>query len=79
MVYIPDNYVFFVGGNDEKTFYYNINEHKIEEVVNLNLKRIEPALIKIKNYLYCFDTVVKKNKNNGFNFERSDLCSKEVI
>ena len=79
MLYIPYNYIFFVGGNDLTTFYYNINDKKINEWGNLNFKRIEPALIKIKNYLYCFDNVIKNNENNKFSFEKTDLCSNEHL
>ena len=79
MLYIPSNYIFFVGGNDLKTFYYDINNKQISEWGNLNSKRIEPALIKNKNFLYCFDNVIKDNQNTRFNFEKTDLCSNEKI
>ena len=75
MIYIPGNYVFIVGGNDLKTFYFNIQNDKIIDWSELNRKRIEPSLILIKNYLYCFDNVNSKNNNEEFTFEKTDITS----
>ena len=79
MIYIPKKYIFIVGGNDEKTFYYDINEKKIENWGDLNKKRIEPALIQINNILYVFDNVNKDEINNDFEltFEKTDLLSSQ--
>ena len=77
MIYIPNQYIFILGGNDEKTFYYNIKDKNIYNWDNLNIKRIEPALIQVNNYLYAFDNV---NKNKGVHdfeitFEKTNLLS----
>ena len=77
MIYIPNQYIFILGGNDEKTFYYNIKDKNIYNLNNLNIKRIEPALIQVNNYLYAFDNV---NKNKGVHdfeitFEKTNLLS----
>ena len=79
MIYIPKNYIFFIGGNEINTFYLDINEKKIENWDNLNKKRIEPALIQINNYLYVFDNVNKNEINNNFEltFEKTDLLSSQ--
>ena len=72
MIFIQNNYIFFVGGNDKNTFYFDDSNSKINEWADLNKRRIEPALIKISNTLYCFD-------NNGsdepFTLEKTDLNS----
>ena len=77
MIFIPKKYIFFVGGNDENVFYYDIKEKKIENWDRLNKKRIEPALIVMNNYLYAFDNVNKNGENNNFelSFERTNLLS----
>ena len=76
MICISKN-IFIVGGNDENTYYYNYETKKISNWVNLNFKRVEPALIKFQNFLYCFDSL--KDQNNEFSFERVDISSKEPI
>lgn len=77
MIYIPRNYIFFVGGSDEKVFYLDINEKKIENWESLNKKRIEPALIQMNNFLYVFDNVNKEEDNNNFelSFERTNILN----
>ena len=79
MIFIPKKYIFFVGGNDENVFYYDLKEKKIENWDRLNKKRIEPALIVMNNYLYVFDNVNKIGENNNFelSFERTNLLSAE--
>ena len=75
MIYIPGNYVFIVGGNDLKTFCFDIENEKITNWSDLNKKRIEPSLILIQDYLYCFDNINSKNNNEDFSFEKLDLVS----
>ena len=74
MIYIPGNYIFIVGGNDLKTFYYDNENNEIRDWCDLNRKRIEPALALITNTLYCFDNTNSKN-NEKFTFEKTDLTS----
>ena len=78
MIYIPKNYIFIVGGNDENVFYFDISEKKVEKWDKLNKKRIEPALIQLNHNLYVFDNINKVEDNhNGFelSFEKTDLLS----
>ena len=77
MVYIslPRESVYIVGGNDLKTFYYDIENDRIKELHNLNYQRTEPALILISNYLYCIDNVNSKDKSESFSLERIDITS----
>ena len=74
MIFIPGNYVFIVGGNDLKTFYYNIHSNEFISWADLNNKRTEPALALISNYLYCFDNI-NINNNNNISFEKTDVTS----
>ena len=74
MIFIPNNYVFIVGGNDKKTFYFNTENAEVCEWANLNVIRTEPALQRISNYLYCFDNISKGN-NDSFTLEKTDLKS----
>jgi hypothetical protein len=59
MIFIPPGYVFMVGGNDKKTFYFDSETQEVYEWADLNKERNEPALQRIGNTLYCFDNVNK--------------------
>ena len=74
MIFIPDKYVFIVGGNDQKCFYFNTETAEVEDWANLNKLRLNPALILIKQNLYCFDNSNNKN-NEQFTVEKTDLDS----
>ena len=73
MIYINHNdeeFVFIAGGNDLKTFYYDIKSKRFSKWGNMNYAHIRPALIYIDNYIYCFDTSSNKNE---ITFERTNL------
>ena len=72
MIYIPKNYVFIVGGNDKKTFYFNTENAEVCEWADLNKIRAEPALQRINNYLFCLDNI-NKGFNDIFTLEKTDL------
>ena len=73
MIFIPNNYVFIVGGNDKNTFYFNTESAEVCEWAELNKIRNEPALQRINNNLYCFDSI---NKDNDiFSLEKTELNS----
>ena len=76
MIAIPGNYVFIVGGQNKETFYYDLNENQFCGWKKLNKDRIEPALILVNNYLYCFDNM-NSNSNEKFTFEKTDIYSEE--
>ena len=72
MIYINhnnDEYIFIAGGNDLKTFYYDIKFSTFVDWGYMNYSHIRPALIYVNDYLYCFDTSPKK----GIIFERTNL------
>jgi hypothetical protein len=72
MIYIPNEYVFIVGGvNCLNVEYYELKSKKFVSHSELNEERIEPALSLINNtYLYCFSGF-KDSKS----FERINLRS----
>ena len=71
MIFIPEKYVFIVGGNDKKTFYYDIEKKEIINWADLNIERVEPALIVVRDELYCFDNI--KRRSNEITFEKTNL------
>ena len=71
MICISEKYIFIVGGNSKQTFYYDIKKKEIKNYANLNIDRIEPALIQIEDELYCFDNL--KKGNNEITFEKTNL------
>ncbi len=75
MIFIKGNYIFIVGGNDLKTFYYDIENGTMNDWGDLNKKRTEPSLILISDYLYCFDNINSKNDVDEFTFEKTNLTS----
>ena len=54
---------------DKKTFYLDSNKKEIYPYCNLNLERIEPALILMSNELYCLDNI----KKTELIFEKTNL------
>jgi hypothetical protein len=72
MIFISPGYIFIVGGNDKKTFYFECETQKIYEWADLNKERNEPALQRIGSTLYCFDNA---NKYDQLSFEKTNLDS----
>ena len=66
--------VYIVGGNDQKTLYYDSENKKIENLGNLNIKRFEPSLIIHSNYLFCFNST--RTLENRYSFEKINLKEK---
>ena len=73
MVYIPGGYVFIVGGNDKKTYFFDGQNNQIYLSSDLNNNRTEPALILVSDNLYCFDNINSKNSDESFTCEKMDL------
>ena len=61
--------IFIVGGDDKKSFYYDLKKNYFLNWVPTNELHNKPALIKIGDYLYLFDTL----HQNNFCFERTNL------
>ena len=66
--------VYIVGGNDQKTLYYDSENKKIKNLGNLNIKRFEPSLIIHSNYLFCFNST--RTLENRYSFEKINLKEK---
>ena len=71
MIYLINKIIFIVGGNNKKTFYYDIEKKEINNWANLNIERTEPALIQFNDYLYCFENF--KRGDNEITFEKTNL------
>ena len=72
MIYIPKNYIYFVGGNSKDTFFYDTSSNLFGDWAPLKQEKISPALALVNNrHLYAF-TEQKEKKKFDF-FERTDL------
>ena len=71
MINISNKYIFIVGGNSKKVFYYDIDNKVIYNWGNLNFERTVPSLIQIDKELYCFDNL--KKGDNDITFEKTNL------
>ena len=76
MIFIPEKYVFLVGGNDKSTYCYNCETKEVFQWADLNFERNEPALEKIGNFLFCFDNI-KKTNNERLTFEKTNLTTEK--
>lgn len=75
MIYVPNSYVFIVGGqNVNKVEYYDIRTKEISEHSTLNEERIEPGLAVINNsFLYTFTGFYSYKGKIFDTFERINL------
>ena len=74
MTYIYNNgkeIIFIAGGDDLKTFYYDIKNNSFVEWGDMNGIHYLPGLIHLGNYLYSFHLI--KDENNKIFFERTNL------
>ena len=66
-----NEWVFILGGEDKKSFYYDLNKNYFINWGETNEIHLKPALIKISEYLYIVDSI---NLNNNF-FKRTKIVS----
>ena len=74
MIYIEYNnkkFIFFSGGNNLLSFYYDIREKKFESWGDMNSLYNRPSLIQIEKYIYCFNFSL--DKENKLFFEKTNL------
>ena len=64
--------VYIIGGDDQNCIYIDVEKKSANNLSNLNMKRFEPSLIKIDNYLFCFDSSRKKG-NDKYSIEKINL------
>ena len=65
MFFVPKKYIYFIGGNSQETFMYNIPKNNFEEWGPLKKKRIKPCVaLANKTRLYVFDSQPEKKMWN---------------
>ena len=73
MFFVPKKYIYFIGGNTQETFFYNILKDNFEDWGPLNKKRSKPCVaLANKSRLYVFDA--QSDKKNFEFIERCDLA-----
>ena len=73
MFFVPKKYIYFIGGNTQETFFYNILKDQFEDWGPLNKKRIKPCVaLANKSRLYVFDA--QPNKKNVEFIEKCNLA-----
>ena len=72
MFFVPKKYVYFIGGNTQETFFYNIIKKDFEDWGPLKKKKIKPCIaLANRCHLYAFDC---QGDQNNFEFiEKCDL------
>ena len=74
MIHIQhNNTLYIVGGSDKSTYIYDIATKSFQQANDLNITRIEPALLVINNYLYAFSLL--NEQGNEITFERTNHTS----
>ena len=72
MIFVPKNYIYFVGGNTKDTFFFDTNSNLFGEWAPLKQEKVSPALALVNNrYLYAFSE--QKDKKKYDFIERTDL------
>ena len=73
MIYVPNKYIFIIGGNDKQVYYFDTESKEINNWGNLNEIHIEPSLGLYRNKeIYVFS-----NNNDNLVVEKTDLTSKK--
>ena len=73
MIYVPNKYIFIIGGNDKKVYYFDTETKEIYNWGNLNETHIEPSLGLYQNkVIYVFS-----NNDDKLLVEKTDLTSKK--
>ena len=53
MIYLKEKYILITGGNNLKTFFYDINKNSFVTCNDINNNYSKPALFRYNNYIYC--------------------------
>ncbi len=73
MIYVPNKYIFIIGGDDKKVYYFDTETKEINNWGDLNEIHIEPALGLYQNkQIYVFS-----NNDDKLLVEKTDLTSKK--
>ena len=74
MLYLEENYLFIVGGNDCITILYDLNTKTRTEWKPLNVLRNEPTLALVNSYVYAFNI----SNGNEVLFERTNIHTESI-
>lgn len=73
MIFIPESYVFIIGGNTQSVCYYDEYSDSFEQWIPLDEIVYEPALAYVNDcFLFVFANIVKTNEN-ALQFHRTNL------
>ena len=72
MIFVPKNYIYFIGGNSKDTFYFDTNSNIFNSWAPLKQDKISPALALINNR-YIYAITEQKNKKKFDFIEKTDL------
>ena len=75
MIFIPKHYIYFIGGNNKATFFYDIFFSTFTSWANMNIQVKNPSLVLVNNiFIYSFGNPDNNNIGNLI-FERTNLKS----
>ena len=76
MIYIPKRYIYFIGGNNRSTFFYDIFFSTFTSWANMNKQVKNPFLVLVNDiFIYSFGEQDINNSGNNLVFERTNLKS----
>ena len=76
MIFIPKRYIYFIGGNNKNTFFYDLFFFTFTSWANMNMQVKNPFLILVNNiFIYSFGALDINNTGNNLIFERTNLKS----
>ena len=61
MIYIEEGLVYIVGGNNNITFFYDLEKDEFIKCGNLIQVCLEPTLLRINDFIYCLSNLKDKN------------------
>ena len=61
MIYIEERLVYIVGGNNNITFFYDLEKDEFIKCGNLIQVCLEPTLLRINDFIYCLSNLKDKN------------------
>ena len=61
MIYIEEGLVYIVGGNNNITFFYDLEKDEFIKCGNLIQVCLEPTLLRINDFIYCLSSLKDKN------------------
>ena len=76
MIYFQDN-VYIIGGDDEKTMFYDVKNMVIGDWPSLNQKKFKPSLIIYNNILFCIDSSQKFLPE--YNIEKIEMVKSDSV